>query len=191
MLGLLDVRGGLLAWLGRRPESPSQIPSEGHLKPEWNIRAMRDSEAEAVSKLARDSFMDQVAPLYDRQGVDSFLRYATADELLNRLSHGSGVLVAEAHGELVGMAELRGESHLAMLFVADRHRRHGIGRALVHAIVRECTVRNPDVRSITVNSAPNSVDAYLHYGFTESGAEREQDGIRFVPMRMAILRDGA
>jgi GNAT superfamily N-acetyltransferase len=158
---------------------------------EWNIRSMRDSEADAVSQLATDSFISEVAPLYSREGIESFTRYATPDELRNRLSQGNGFIVAEEHGELVGMAELRGSSHLAMLFVADRHRRRGIGRALVHAIIRECTVRDADVQSITVNSAPNSVDAYVNYGFTATGPEQEHDGIRFVPMRMPVGQEDA
>ena len=152
---------------------------------------MRDSETDAVSKLAIDCFIAQVAPHYGRQGIDTYTRYVAPDALVDRCSKGSDFLVAEAHGVLVGMAELRGGSHLGMLFVADKHRRRGVGRALVRTVTRACAVRYPDVHSITVNSAPNSVDAYIRYGFTRTGPEREQDGIRFVPMRMSISQDRA
>lgn len=93
----------------------------------------------------------------------------------------TGVLVAEKHGRLIGMAELSVRAYavgcttdqVAFLegwFVAPAERRRGIGRALVLAAEdwgRKAGCR--EFASDTLPSAAGSIEAHLAAGFEEAG----------------------
>ncbi len=44
----------------------------------------------------------------------------------------------------------------------------------------------PGVRELTVNASPNAVLAYERLGFTPAGPEQTVNGIRFIPMALAL-----
>jgi GNAT superfamily N-acetyltransferase len=142
-------------------------------------RSMRPGEEEAVADLASRVFNEFVAPGYSDDGVQEFLRYATAEQLLQRSEAGHFVLVAEEEGELVGLIEVRHCEHVAMLFVARQGR--GVGKELVRRAVARCRQTAPALARLTVHAAPDAVAVYGRMGFTATGPERVENGIRFVP----------
>jgi GNAT superfamily N-acetyltransferase len=149
------------------------------------IRSASPEEIPAVMALARESFMAAVAPHYSAEGVRTFLDYASADAMGKRIEEGHRAFVAYEGGELVGMALIRGGSHLAMLFVAPHRQRRGIGRRLFETVLGAVSGN-----VVTVNSSPNSEGAYLKLGFTRTGGEAERNGIRFIPMEWRRVEEG-
>lgn len=143
-----------------------------------SVRQMRDGEEAAVAAFARGVFDVHVAPGYSPEGRASYERYADADAMAARAAN-HRVWVAEEDDAMVGVLEVRNDTHVSMLFVDTGRQRSGIARALLVAAFGP-----PDAwPTLTVFSAPNAVDAYARLGFEATDAEQETDGIRFVPMR--------
>jgi GNAT superfamily N-acetyltransferase len=141
------------------------------------IRRATLDEVPAVVALAREAFMDAVAPLYSEEGVRTFMEFVSPAGLRERMAENCVTYVAYRGRELVGVAHVRDGSHVAMLFVVPRAQRTGVGRALLAVAVGECT---SDV--VTVKSSPNAEGAYQRYGFKRTAPEQTDRGIRFIPM---------
>jgi GNAT superfamily N-acetyltransferase len=139
-----------------------------------------------VHRLIREVFTTQVAPLYSEEGVCSFLDYIDPDELARRAGRDHELIAAEdtRTGDILGVAEVRRCTHIALLFVSAEVQREGVGRRLLEQVCLRCRSRGR--RILTVNAAPNAVSAYEHLGFTSQGPEREESGIRSVPMIRAV-----
>ena len=132
-------------------------------------------------------FHEHIAPLYSPGGAAEFRRYVSPDAQLTRLASDHVLLVAEAdQAGILGVAEIRKPSHLSMFFVRTDHQRKGIGRALLNEVVARCAATSPPASELTVHASPNSFNAYRQLGFVPDSPEREQNGIRFVPMHLSI-----
>lgn len=145
---------------------------------------MAQGEEPLASAVAVRAFEAAVAPHYAREGVEQFLQYASADALRVRSRRNHWVLLAESDAGIEGMIEVRAGRHIAMLFVVPERQRAGVGRGLVEraeAYCRDCRSR---LSAITVNAAPNSVGAYLRFGFVATGPDQQRDGIRYTPMKL-------
>lgn len=160
------------------PKSSTTDTSTKHIP----CRPLTAGEIPAAHRLVRQVFEEQVAPHYSAEGVESFLGYISADALARRAGRDHELIGAEDPdtGELVGVAEVRRTTHLALLFVRPERQREGTGRRLVDYVLERCRARGR--RVVTVNAAPNAVAAYEALGFTAQGPEREKAGIRSVPM---------
>jgi ribosomal protein S18 acetylase RimI-like enzyme len=146
------------------------------------IRLMHPDEVLAVVGLVARSFRQSVAPLYSPLGTAEFLAYASAESMLKRLEGDHLVLLAHQDGRVVGMIEVRHHDHISMLFVEPARQRQGIGRALLEQAVQAIRAARPDLAEVTVNSSPNSIEAYTRFGFLPTAALQEKNGIQFVPM---------
>ena len=139
-------------------------------------------DLDAASIVVRTTFLANVAPLYNPEGIQTFLSYAQAEAWGLRHSQGHNTWIALEGERIVGVAHVRDGNHLSMLFVLPAHQRAGVGRALLDILRRE----SPD-SEFTVNSSPNAVSAYQKYGFEATGPETVTSGVRFVPMRLRAL----
>lgn len=156
------------------------------------IQIMRPGEERDVSDLVTSTFQHNVAPLYPQEGLQEFLSYANPDALKTRLARNHVVYVASQDETIVGMIELRDYCHVSLLFVDPMHQRKGVGLLLVNEALRLIETHNPEVREVTVNSSPNAVEAYKHFGFQVTGELQVKNGIGFVPMTLSVGRkDGA
>jgi predicted GNAT family N-acyltransferase len=151
---------------------------------EFVYRQMRTGEEQAVADLAARVFNHVVAPHYADEGVQEFLRYASADRLRDRLQADHFVLVAEERGELVGLIEVRHSKHVAMMFVTRPGR--GVGKELLRRAIARCRQAVPELARVTVHAAPGAVEIYARFGFQALEPERVQNGIRFVPMALEL-----
>ena len=138
-------------------------------------------EAEVCGLIAR-VFRGSVAPLYSEQGVDEFLNYVRPGSIPVRLKRNHFVLVAVQGERIVGVAEVRDEHHISLLFVDADFQKRGIGRALVRQALESARATRDDLPAVTVNSSPNAVSFYRRLGFEPSGPEQTIDGLSFVPM---------
>lgn len=142
--------------------------------------------APAISRLALHTFDRFIAPEYSREGREAFRRYAAPEAVRFRLESGEVAFGAFDATELVGVLEMRGRGHIALLFVDPRHHRRGIARALVDAAVTWAQECEPDLEQITLNSSPYAKPVYLRMGFVPIAPESEEHGIRSTPMALRL-----
>lgn len=152
------------------------------------IRPIRQGEEASVCEMIRRSFDAYVGCDYSLEGVAEFYKYADPVAMADRLSSDHFVLVAEENREVVGMIELRGNEHIALLFVDPPYLRKGISRLLFEQAMRIVRRDNPSFVKITVNSSRYAVPVYRALGFEASGPEQTISGITFVPMTLEINR---
>lgn len=171
------------------PEGATQPPARAgrsQLVPALCRLAAADEMPE-VSTLAIRSFQQCVAPLYVALGITNFLAYASSEALQSRCCQDQFVLVAENdEHELVGMAEVRANRHISMLFVDPDHQRQGVGRALLGKAIALVRSENPALQALTVNASPNAVGAYRRFGFRATAAMQKTDGIIYRPMALNL-----
>jgi len=147
---------------------------------EIRYRFMKGGEEAQVCALVERVFREFLAPDYGPEGIHVFFEFANPQSMAQRAGPEQVIVVAEQGAEIVGMIEMRGCDHIALLFVS--HRRQGIAKELLRRAVQECRHREPEVRRITVNSSPFAEPIYRRMGFAATGPVQEKKGILFVPM---------
>ena len=145
------------------------------------IREARLADLPAASRLTIAVFKQSVAPLFKPEGIRNFLAYATFDAWTERHRDGQRTWLALKGERVVGVVQVRDGSHVSLFFVERRQQRQGIGRALIMTAIKALGVNR-----LTVNSSPNSVDAYRRLGFAPVGQEDTKSGIRYTPMELII-----
>jgi len=146
-----------------------------------SIREARLEDLPAASRLTIAVFKQTVAPLFEPEGIRNFLAYAALDAWTERHRTGQRTWLALKGERVVGVVQVRDGSHVSLFFVERRQQRQGIGRALIMTAIKALGVNR-----LTVNSSPNSVDAYRRLGFEPVGPEDTKSGIRYTPMESII-----
>ena len=145
------------------------------------IREARLADLPEASRLTIAVFKQTVAPLFEPEGIKNFLAYAALDAWTARHRDGQRTWLALKGDRVVGVVQVRDGSHVSLFFVERRQQRQGIGRALIMTAIKALRVNR-----LTVNSSPNSVDAYRRLGFEPVGPEDTKSGIRYTPMESTI-----
>lgn len=151
---------------------------------------MKPGEEHDVVNLVLDVFSEFVAPQFSSEGVAEFKKFVNESAMAARYASGNPIIVAQAEAGIAGVIEIRENSHIALLFVRKSCQQRGIAKKLIHEAIGVCRKRNRNIQKITVNSSPNAYDAYRHLGFKGDRIEKITNGIRFVPMELA-LENGA
>ena len=146
---------------------------------EVSIRRARPADAAALVALGREVGSEPEGWLLTTSSWRSLgdeRRYLRA---VRRSPH-AAVFVAESNGELVGRLSLARDQHPASSHVADlglmvaaRHRRRGIGLALLERAVE--WAREADVRKLELHVFPHNTPAialYERFGFAREGLRR-------------------
>lgn len=87
--------------------------------------------------------------------------------------------VYEENGSIAGYISIKDKQHLYHLFVDEKHQGKGIAKKLWAS-----AISGSDVRSYTVRSSMYAVPVYKKFGFVETEASANKDGIRFQPMAL-------
>jgi GNAT superfamily N-acetyltransferase len=143
-------------------------------------RPMRPDEVDRVAAFVQRVHGTFVAPHESVEGRATFARYGAAEAMAARAAE-HRVWLAAAGDAIVGALEVRGGTHVALLFVDGARHGQGIARALLEAALGPAE----EWPALTVNSAPGAVAAYERLGFAATAPLREQHGMRFVPMSRA------
>ena len=131
--------------------------------------------------LIRDVFMEFEAPDYSEEGIAEFLDYIGLLSITTMLDDGEmRIWICEYENRIIGVIAA-GKTHINLLFVDRNFHRKGIARRLL-----EIMIENYKPMEITVNSSPYAVEAYKRLGFAETDLEREENGIRFTPMKRVL-----
>ena len=150
------------------------------------FRPMEMGEETETCNLVVRVFNDLVAPQYSQEGVNEFLKYAQPDAFLRRSQRNHFALLATVPNRIIGMIEIRDDSHVSLLFVDRSSQRKGVGRELLRRALEICRGNKPELREVTVNASPNSVQIYARLGFRPTRSEQVINGIRFTPMILEL-----
>ena len=145
-------------------------------------RLMERADVESVSRLILDSFTEFIADEYSDEGRAEFSRYIQPAAIVERTNANHFVLLAvEAH-KVVAAIEIRGNDHVALMFVDVKFQRRGIARELLQRAIALARPAKPALDRVTVNSSRFGVAFYEKLGFRQTGPERVVNGIVFIPM---------
>lgn len=127
-----------------------------------------------VIQLIKQTFLEFVAPDYDESGINSFFKFAEAEDVLKQL-----VFYAALHNDkITGILVVDNKvNHICLFFVDKDLQNTGIGTALFKKFLNESM---PE--AVTVNSSPCAVKVYEKLGFTVTGSRQVSDGIVYIPM---------
>ena len=128
--------------------------------------------------LIRDVFMEFEAPDYSEEGIAEFLDFLEPLSITTMLDDSEMRIWTCEYDERIIGAIAAGEKHINLLFVDGKFHRKGIARRLL-----EIMMENYKPTEITVNSSPYAIEAYKRLGFVATDPEREENGIRFTPMK--------
>ena len=142
------------------------------------VKKLTANEFNNVKELVKRVFDKCVAPSYTEEGVEEFFKFVYDNDKLASLDLW-GYYIED---RLIGVIGTRDEmSHISLFFVDNEFQRHSFGKKLLETVL-EAT--KADV--ISVNSSPVAVNAYKYMGFVATDGEIESNGIKYVPMELAV-----
>ena len=122
--------------------------------------------------------MKYEAPDYTQEGMDEFYKSIHDTEYLEMLT----IYAAYKADKMIGVVATRSNgNHIALFFVDGNYHRQGIGKKLFEVVLKQ-----NNSGYITVNSSPYAVPIYHKLGFQDTDTEQVVNGLKFVPMHMAI-----
>lgn len=131
-------------------------------------------------RMVEETFRATLAPEFTEEGRGIFLGLLNEDAFRKRQSAGNKSYVAKDGDALVGLLEVRGRSHVLLLFVRQGFQGQGIGRNLLEAYLVGEAWEPGDV--VTVNAAPGSAEFYGALGFKAKDEWKVRAGIRYLAM---------
>lgn len=151
-------------------------------------RKIKKSDVNQLSTFIEGVFKLFVAPEFSKEGIDEFMKYIKPDALINHFEKNHFGLLASVGTIIIGTIVVRDFNHIALFFVDAPHQRMGVGRELFRRAWELCCINDGSNTQITVNSSPNSVNAYKNLKFEPTDKEQCVNGIRFVPMAMQLQK---
>ncbi|HNW42336.1 MAG TPA: GNAT family N-acetyltransferase, partial [Opitutaceae bacterium] len=145
-----------------------------------HYRLATPEDLAAASRLVRQVFDAQVAPLYEAEGCALFYRFIEPAVWAERDRVAPRTWLAFAGRKLVGVAHVRSGRQLSLLFVEVGRQRQGVAKGLLGQIVAALGAGPLDV-----HASPNAVAAYERLDFLRRGASGCSAGPTRPPPRRA------
>ena len=144
------------------------------------IRQLVDNEKNEALLFAKRIFIESEDESYSKEGIETFCNFVDNKKITKSFK----VYGAFEDNILKGLiATDRRKRHINLFFVGKDSQGKGIGKKLMNIVVN-----NNENSYITVNSSRYGVPIYEKLGFVKTEEEKEQDGLKFTPMKL-ILKD--
>jgi len=144
------------------------------------IRQLVDNEKNEALLFAKRIFIESEDESYSKEGIETFCNFVDNKKITKSFK----VYGAFEDNILKGLiATDRRKRHINLFFVGKDSQGKGIGKKLMNIVVN-----NNENSYITVNSSRYGVPVYEKLGFIKMEEEKEQDGLKFTPMKL-ILKD--
>ena len=147
---------------------------------------MQPGEEVDVSSMVIKVFNQFVAYEYNDEGKTTFLSFVEPKRIKSGFNKGDIVLAAKYSEKIVGIIEIRNDSHIALLFVSSEYHKQGIAKALWVKAMDLCITRVSSLEKFTVNSSTFAIPVYKKMGFSICGEKQTKNGIVFTPMKLKI-----
>ncbi len=147
-------------------------------------RSLKREEILPALHMVWDVFVQDVAPDYTPEGVESFQNYIRYEHILE-LWEGQNLYLFGAvdKNEVVGVIALQPDGMIRLFYVRKDKQGQGIGRKLFQ-MAYNCCVQELKVIKIWVHAAPGAVQKYQHLGMVQTGSMQTENGRCYVPLEM-------
>ncbi|MHB9307316.1 GNAT family N-acetyltransferase [Fusobacterium polymorphum] len=141
---------------------------------------LNNNEKNEALLFAKRVYIESKDDSYSKQGIETFCNFVDNKKITKSFK----VYGAFEDNVLKGIiATDRRKRHISLFFVDKVSQGKGIGKELMSIII------NKNENSyITVNSSRYGVPIYEKLGFIKIEEEKEQDGLKFTPMKL-VLKD--
>ena len=144
------------------------------------IRQLLNNKKDEALLFAKKVYIDCKDESYSEQGIETFCNFVNNKEITKSFK----VYGAFEDNVLKGIiATDRRKRHISLFFVDKVSQAKGIGKKLMSFIIDD-----NENSFITVNSSRYAVSIYEKIGFIKTEEEKEQDGLKFTPMKI-VLKD--
>ena len=146
------------------------------------IKQLINNEKDKALLFAKKVYIEYKDESYSEQGIETFCNFVNNKEITKSFK----IYGAFENNALKGIIATDSQKrHICLFFVDKVSQGKGIGRELMTIVVN-----NNENSYITVNSSRYAVPIYEKLGFVKMEEEKEQDGLKFTPMKL-ILKDEA
>ena len=144
------------------------------------IKQLLNNEKDKAVLFAKKVYIECEDESYSEQGIETFCNFVNNKKITKSFK----VYGAFEDNILKGLiATDRRKRHINLFFVDKVSQGKGIGKKLMSIVIDD----NKN-SFITVNSSRYAVPIYKKIGFIKTEEEKEQDGLKFTPMKL-ILKD--
>ena len=144
------------------------------------VKQLLNNEKDEALLFAKRVFIESEDDSYTKKGIETFCNFVDNKKITKSFK----VYGAFEDNVLKGIiATDRRKRHISLFFVDKFSQAKGIGKELMKVVVN-----NNENSYITVNSSRYAVPIYEKLGFVKMEEEKEQDGLKFTPMKL-ILKD--
>ena len=144
------------------------------------IKQLVNNEKDKALLFAKRIFIESEDESYSKEGIETFCNFVDNKKIIKSFK----IYGAFEDNILKGLiATDRRKRHITLFFVDKVSQGKGIGKELMKVVIN-----NNENSYITVNSSRYGVPIYEKLGFVKMEEEKEQDGLKFTPMKL-ILKD--
>lgn len=143
----------------------------------------------AIHALIRKVYDEFVAPDYPAEGNRFFYDWIAPQNIAARQRERINLWAAFAGQELVGMIEIRENTYVSLLFVAQECHGLGIATRLFKTALPEMVKRDPHLAKVLVHASPFSIPVYRKMGFVATDVMQTENGISYLPMEYKVTGD--
>ena len=142
------------------------------------VKQLLNNEKDEALLFAKRVFIESEDDSYTKKGIETFCNFVDNKKITKSFK----VYGAFEDNILKGViATDRRKRHINLYFVDKVSQGKGIGKELMSIII------NKNENSyITVNSSRYGVPIYEKLGFVKMEEEKEQDGLKFTPMKLIL-----
>ena len=142
------------------------------------VKQLVNNEKDEALLFAKRIFIESENESYSKEGIETFCNFVDNKKITKLFK----VYGAFEDNILKGLiATDRRKRHINLFFVDKGSQGKGIGKELMSVIVN-----NNGNSYITVNSSRYGVPIYEKIGFIKIEEEKEQDGLKFTPMKLIL-----
>ena len=146
------------------------------------VKHLLNNEKNEALLFAKRVYIESKDESYSEQGIATFCKFIDNKKITKSFK----VYGAFEDNVLKGIiATDRRKRHISLFFVDKVSQGKGIGKKLMSIVIDD-----NENSFITVNSSRYAVPIYKKIGFIKTEEEKEQDGLKFTPMKL-ILKDKA
>ena len=142
------------------------------------IKQLVNNEKNEALLFAKRIFIESEDESYSKEGIETFCNFVDNKKITKSFK----VYGAFEDNILKGLiATDRRKRHISLFFVDKDSQGKGIGKELMKVVIN-----NNENSYITVNSSRYGVPIYEKLGFVKTEEEKEQDGLKFTPMKLIL-----
>ena len=142
------------------------------------IRQLLNKEKDEALLFVKKVYIESKDESYSEKGIETFYNFVDNKEITKSFK----VYGAFEDNVLKGViATDKRKRHINLFFVDKSSQAKGIGKKLMSIIID-----HNENSFITVNSSRYAVPIYKNLGFIKTEEEKEQDGLKFTPMKLTL-----